>query len=98
VRLVLSKLFVYDDYHLPEDDNHHSHRRGNLKSYKPICICFLRHLHIPYESPDDGLSGLKHVVCVCGTIEISLCVKVTPLFFIFKHHKQNETVEDSIKL
>jgi hypothetical protein len=21
--------------HLPEDDNHHSHRRGNLKSYKP---------------------------------------------------------------
>jgi hypothetical protein len=21
-------------YHLPEDDNHHSHRRGNLKSYK----------------------------------------------------------------
>jgi hypothetical protein len=24
---------VTDDYHLPEDDNHHSHRRGNLKSY-----------------------------------------------------------------
>jgi hypothetical protein len=23
----------FDDYHLPEDDNHHSHRRGNLKSY-----------------------------------------------------------------
>jgi hypothetical protein len=22
--------------HLPEDDNHHSHRRGNLKSYKEI--------------------------------------------------------------
>jgi hypothetical protein len=22
--------------HLPEDDNHHSHRRGNLKSYKII--------------------------------------------------------------
>jgi hypothetical protein len=22
-----------DDYHLPEDDNHHSHRHGNLKSY-----------------------------------------------------------------
>jgi hypothetical protein len=20
--------------HFPEDDNHHSHRRGNLKSYK----------------------------------------------------------------
>jgi hypothetical protein len=26
----------YDDYHLPEDDNHHSHRRGNLKSYMKI--------------------------------------------------------------
>jgi hypothetical protein len=24
---------MYDDYHLSEDDNHHSHRRGNLKSY-----------------------------------------------------------------
>jgi hypothetical protein len=32
---------TFDDYHLlgndtvwlPEDDNHHSHRRGNLKSY-----------------------------------------------------------------
>jgi hypothetical protein len=23
-----------DDYRLPENDNHHSHRRGNLKSYK----------------------------------------------------------------
>jgi hypothetical protein len=22
-----------DDYHLLGDDNHHSHRRGNLKSY-----------------------------------------------------------------
>jgi hypothetical protein len=22
-----------DDYHLPEDDNHHSHSRENLKSY-----------------------------------------------------------------
>jgi hypothetical protein len=27
------KSINYDDYHLPEDDNHHSHRRGNLKSY-----------------------------------------------------------------
>jgi hypothetical protein len=26
-------ILVLDDYHLPEDDNHHSHRRGNLKSY-----------------------------------------------------------------
>jgi hypothetical protein len=29
---------VSDDYHLPEDDNHHSHRRGNLKSYKVVSI------------------------------------------------------------
>jgi hypothetical protein len=25
--------------HLPEDDNHHSHRRGNLKSYKINSVC-----------------------------------------------------------
>jgi hypothetical protein len=24
----------HDDYHLLGDDNHHSHRRGNLKSYR----------------------------------------------------------------
>jgi hypothetical protein len=28
-----SMWIINDDYHLPEDDNHHSHRRGNLKSY-----------------------------------------------------------------
>jgi hypothetical protein len=28
-----SELLDYDDYHLLGDDNHHSHRRGNLKSY-----------------------------------------------------------------
>jgi spore coat polysaccharide biosynthesis predicted glycosyltransferase SpsG len=27
------KMIDFDDYHLPEDDNHHSHCRGNLKSY-----------------------------------------------------------------
>jgi hypothetical protein len=25
--------------HLPEDDNHHSHRRGNLKSYDIWFVC-----------------------------------------------------------
>jgi hypothetical protein len=28
------------DYHLPEDDNHHSHRRGNLKSYHHV-VCHI---------------------------------------------------------
>jgi hypothetical protein len=36
--IYLLKL-ISDDYHLPEDDNHHSHRRGNLKSYK-VNICY----------------------------------------------------------
>jgi hypothetical protein len=38
----------FDDYHLPEDDNHHSHRRGNLKSYKVsfISVC----LHVTKKS------------------------------------------------
>jgi hypothetical protein len=26
--------YLFNDYHFPEDDNHHSHRRGNLKSYR----------------------------------------------------------------
>jgi hypothetical protein len=29
---------VNDDYHLPEDDNHHSHRRENLKSYNTVNV------------------------------------------------------------
>jgi hypothetical protein len=39
--------------HLPEDDNHHSHRRGNLKSYKLIIpssrysFRFYASVHIP---------------------------------------------------
>jgi hypothetical protein len=33
--------------HLPEDDNHHSHRRGNLKSYKKCNI-----LGLDAYSPD----------------------------------------------
>jgi hypothetical protein len=28
--------------HLPEDDNHHSHRRGNLKSYKGKVVSLTR--------------------------------------------------------
>jgi hypothetical protein len=35
---ILSKEFHFDDYHLPEDDNHHSHRRGNLKSYTDFIL------------------------------------------------------------
>jgi hypothetical protein len=27
-----------DDYHLLGDDNHHSHRRGNLKSHKAFDV------------------------------------------------------------
>jgi hypothetical protein len=29
--------------HLPEDDNHHSHRRGNLKSYI-VNYCLINHI------------------------------------------------------
>jgi hypothetical protein len=28
-----TNIFEIDDYHLLGDDNHHSHGRGNLKSY-----------------------------------------------------------------
>jgi hypothetical protein len=41
--------------HLPEDDNHHSHRRGNLKSYislfvGDVLVRFVR-LHVHVTSP-----------------------------------------------
>jgi hypothetical protein len=51
---VVSEL--YSDYHLLGDDNHHSHRRGNLKSYELYFACKMRregmpagnvHLHYP---------------------------------------------------
>jgi hypothetical protein len=50
--------------HLPEDDNHHSHRRGNLKSY---------------IAKDDGMPGgvlivTKHAEQIlCFDIMLSLC-------------------------
>jgi hypothetical protein len=37
--------------HLPEDDNHHSHRRGNLKSYTVYSCLF-----------NGAGSGLDYVV------------------------------------
>jgi hypothetical protein len=34
VKFRVDSKIAHDDYHLLGDDNHHSHRRGNLKSYK----------------------------------------------------------------
>jgi hypothetical protein len=39
--LVTRQQHILDDYHLPEDDNHHSHRRGNLKSYNIYLVFFV---------------------------------------------------------
>jgi hypothetical protein len=38
--------------HLPEDDNHHSHRRGNLKSYNDIVVQVYNKNIIEYLSGD----------------------------------------------
>jgi hypothetical protein len=35
-------ILLHDDYHLLGDDNHHSHRRGNLKSYILLHFCQYR--------------------------------------------------------
>jgi hypothetical protein len=37
------------NYHLPEDDNHHSHRRGNLKYYntQTVVISLVLQLTVP---------------------------------------------------
>jgi hypothetical protein len=36
----LQTVPCFDDYHLLGDDNHHSHRRGNLKSYTVPCFIY----------------------------------------------------------
>jgi hypothetical protein len=38
--------------HLPEDDNHHSHRRGNLKSYKLFFCSWLFTLNSSCDEPE----------------------------------------------
>jgi hypothetical protein len=43
--------------HLPEDDNHHSHRRGNLKSY--IQNRTFRKLDLFPSSDEEG----RHLLC-----------------------------------
>jgi hypothetical protein len=58
--------FLYDDYHLPEDDNHHSHRRGNLKSYN---FLYLRRIQ-PYKC--RLISGYIPSICFllqCSELE-----------------------------
>jgi hypothetical protein len=36
--------------HLPEDDNHHSHRRGNLKSYNTTgCLNIILNIRQPVQ-------------------------------------------------
>jgi hypothetical protein len=38
--------------HLPEDDNHHSHRRGNLKSYI-ILDCFIPYAELKMKYVEE---------------------------------------------
>jgi hypothetical protein len=42
--VVVSCVWYDTQCHLPEDDNHHSHRRGNLQSYNKISIRWPRAL------------------------------------------------------
>jgi hypothetical protein len=42
-------------WHLPEDDNHHSHRRGNLKSYISPTSLMSRNKPNKNHSAEDGL-------------------------------------------
>jgi hypothetical protein len=55
---------ICDDYHLLGDDNHHSHRRGNLKSYNKICVPFSNYgvctcPYFPFSVLTSGLIGLQ---------------------------------------
>jgi hypothetical protein len=49
------KNVLFDDYHLPEDDNHHSHRRGNLKSYN---VLFLKRKLYSFHRSRDSIVGI----------------------------------------
>jgi hypothetical protein len=52
----------FDDYHLLGDDNHHSHRRGNLRSYK-------EHILFALSYTASGLCavGLLHGINIVPT-------------------------------
>jgi hypothetical protein len=53
---------MYDDYHLPEDDNHHSHRRGNLKSYKYMYVCLFHYFKTLWSSYLPSSYNLHYIL------------------------------------
>jgi hypothetical protein len=62
------------DCHFPEDDNHHIHRRGNLRSYKAV-LMFAGRPQWPPTIPNSlntGIAGISYelgytrsLFCVC---------------------------------
>jgi hypothetical protein len=64
---LIDNIYI-DDYHLPEDDNHHSHRRGNLKSYN---IYINSYLHAFSVHPlINGLSDHDAQIIVLNNITV----------------------------
>jgi hypothetical protein len=54
-----------DDYHLPEDDNHHSHRRGNLKSYRSDTVYQdVNFIHAHFSTVSKAIESLES----CGAL------------------------------
>jgi hypothetical protein len=54
-------------YHFPEDDNHHTHRRGNLKSYINKVVCYLLQIQSKRARIDQ-----PQYVTKSATLEITL--------------------------
>jgi hypothetical protein len=51
-----------------------------MSDYTSVVVSyeFRQHLHIPHESPDDGVSGQKHAVS--GIERTFACMLLTPPF------------------
>jgi hypothetical protein len=75
-----------DDYHLLGDDNHHSHRRGNLKSYryKTVLPAASKIELTSYHSEPPHLYGLSklHKPDIPLRLIVSSIICVSYFFFI----------------
>jgi hypothetical protein len=90
--------------HLPEDDNHHSHRRGNLKSYirdkgsacetdvdnavHSVTSYFSEHLN----TVTDGLSNASY------SLYLSLILRVNLICVCVFAYTRTHTMQSSMKL
>jgi hypothetical protein len=70
--------------HLPEDDNHHSHRRGNLKSYNlPLLTPFCFTMNHKYKDMFHEVENItaKYQNFSCAKARNPLCKSKLTLYY-----------------